>query len=162
MSGTCGPTRSARPGWSACAAAARPLRAPRVADTVVVAEHVEGAWAATPIVLPTYATAPPATSVPRVIDLTHPGSWSAAHMLDHAAAVSAMSDPDEIFDGRALLDEPGSEYYDGEAIIAEQQALAQTVAGASGRSFLDDDAVFDQYDEDEQFLSLLERRAVND
>lgn len=41
-------------------------------------------WSAVPTTLPTYVTAPRATRVPRVIDLTTPGSWSGAAMVEQA------------------------------------------------------------------------------
>jgi len=128
--------------------------------TAAVAEpesYPDTGWAPTPVVLPTYVTAPPATSVPRVIDLTHPGAWSAAHMLEHAAGLN-VPDPDEIFDGRAPSEEQQLSAYD--AVVAEQQAVAATVPGSTARPFLEEDAVFDQ--EDEAFLSLLDRRAAGD
>ena len=54
--------------------------AARMAEPVVV----EGSWSAVPTTLPTYVTAPRATRVPRVIDLTTPGSWSGAAMVEKA------------------------------------------------------------------------------
>jgi hypothetical protein len=41
-------------------------------------------WSAVPTTLPTYVTAPRATRIPRVIDLTTPGSWSGAAMVEKA------------------------------------------------------------------------------
>jgi len=41
-------------------------------------------WNAVPTTLPTYVTAPRATRMPRVIDLTTPGSWSGAAMVEQA------------------------------------------------------------------------------
>jgi hypothetical protein len=105
-------------------------------------------------VLPTYVTKAPATSVPRMIDLTHTGAWSAASMLEHAAA---RPDPDEIFDARAEADAP----------VADEELFDQTAETAFGAEAASEyaplmarDAVFDQ--EDEALLSFLERRAVND
>jgi hypothetical protein len=43
-----------------------------------------GAWNAVPTTLPTYVTAPRATRMPRVIDLTTPGSWNGAAMVEQA------------------------------------------------------------------------------
>ena len=43
-----------------------------------------GAWSAVPTTLPTYVTAPRATRMPRVIDLTTPGSWNGAAMVEQA------------------------------------------------------------------------------
>ncbi len=42
------------------------------------------AWHAVPTTLPMYVTAPRATKTPRVIDLTTPGSWSGAAMVEQA------------------------------------------------------------------------------
>ena len=58
----------------------QPVAAARMAEPVVV----EGSWSAVPTTLPTYVTAPRATRVPRVIDLTTPGSWSGAAMVEKA------------------------------------------------------------------------------
>lgn len=117
------------------------------------------AWEPTPVVLPTYATAPPATSVPRSIDLNNSGAWSAASMLEHAAN---LPDPDEIFDARAETAVPAAttdaEFFD--QTVAEHDAVA-------AEHYLDDspyapliarDAVFDQ--EDEELLGFLDRRAA--
>ncbi len=51
-------------------------------EVVVVADA--GAWHAVPTTLPTYVTAPRATKVPRVIDLTTPGSWTGSAMVAQA------------------------------------------------------------------------------
>jgi len=57
-----------------------------VAAPVTVAPAAAGtdAWSAVPTTLPTYVTAPRATRVPRVIDLTTPGAWSGAAMVEKA------------------------------------------------------------------------------
>jgi hypothetical protein len=47
------------------------------------------AWNPVPTTLPTYVTAPRATKMPRVIDLTHPGAWSGAAMLEQARGTLA-------------------------------------------------------------------------
>jgi hypothetical protein len=49
-----------------------------------VEELAAGFWHAVPTTLPTYVTAPAATSVPRIIDLKTPGKWSGAAMLEQA------------------------------------------------------------------------------
>ncbi len=61
---------------------AAPSAAP--ADRVAEPVAAEGSWSAVPTTLPTYVTAPRATRVPRVIDLTTPGSWSGAAMVEKA------------------------------------------------------------------------------
>jgi len=55
------------------------------ADTPIAAGWSDsGAWNAVPTTLPTYVTAPRATRMPRVIDLTTPGSWNGAAMVEQA------------------------------------------------------------------------------
>ena len=49
-----------------------------------MAESGAESWNAVATTLPTYVTAPRATRVPRVIDLTTPGSWSGAAMVEQA------------------------------------------------------------------------------
>ena len=57
---------------------------------VPVATTVESeSWHAVPTTLPTYVTAPRATRIPRVIDLTTPGSWSGAAMVEQARGTLA-------------------------------------------------------------------------
>lgn len=65
------PVRTAAPVASPSARSAEPVAA-------------DGSWSAVPTTLPTYVTAPRATRVPRVIDLTTPGSWSGAAMVEKA------------------------------------------------------------------------------
>ncbi len=50
---------------------------------------VNDSWHAVPTTLPTYVTAPRATKTPRVIDLTTPGSWSGAAMVEQARGTLA-------------------------------------------------------------------------
>ena len=54
-------------------------------DTV----RAEGSWHAVPTTLPTYVTAPRATRMPRVLDLTHPGQWTGAVMVEQARGTLA-------------------------------------------------------------------------
>ncbi len=57
----------------------------RVAEPVAAPAAVrDDAWHPVPTTLPTYVTAPRATRMPRVIDLTTPGSWSGAAMVAQA------------------------------------------------------------------------------
>lgn len=72
----------------------RTLRQPAPADVDVPAAEdnahvrvVSRGWAPTSATLPTYVTAPAATRVPRVIDLTTPGSWTGEAMVREAGAV---------------------------------------------------------------------------
>ncbi len=64
-----------------------------VASTMAAVSHIDvpvervavtDSWHAVPTTLPTYVTAPRATTMPRVIDLTTPGSWSGAAMVEQA------------------------------------------------------------------------------
>jgi hypothetical protein len=48
-----------------------------------------GSWNAVPTTLPTYVTAPRATRMPRVLDLTHPGQWTGAVMVEQARGTLA-------------------------------------------------------------------------
>lgn len=75
------------------APANRPLRQPAPLDVDVPAAEdnahvrvVSRGWAPTSATLPTYVTAPAATRVPRVIDLTTPGSWTGEAMVREAGA----------------------------------------------------------------------------
>ena len=91
-----------------------------------------------------------------MIDLTHTGAWSAASMLEHAAA---RPDPDEIFDARAETAPRRSPTRS--CSTRRLDAVTETVDSSSPYApLIARDAVFDQ--EDEALLSFLERRAVND
>jgi hypothetical protein len=79
-----------------------PAPAPAVASAPVhVRTSTEAAgaptdsWHAVPTTLPTYVTAPRATRMPRVIDLTTPGSWNGAAMMEQARASLAPEPVDE-------------------------------------------------------------------
>ena len=54
-----------------------------------------GAWHAVSTTLPTYVTAPRATSVPRKIDLRTPGSWNGAAMVEQARVTRAVEAADD-------------------------------------------------------------------
>lgn len=78
--------------------AAPQRRAPEAPVAAPAAETVAPAassWSAVPTTLPTYVTAPRATRVPRVIDLTTPGSWSGAAMVEQARQSLAAEPADE-------------------------------------------------------------------
>jgi hypothetical protein len=90
--------RAAEARYSADPVEGRARRGGRIVDPAPMAEPVhhvvaatsttavvdDGAWHAVPTTLPTYVTAPRATRMPRVIDLTTPGSWSGAAMVAQA------------------------------------------------------------------------------
>ena len=59
-----------------------------------VRESEQVGWDPTPIPVPRYVTAPPATMVPREIDRRHAGGWSAQGMLDHVAETRAAEAED--------------------------------------------------------------------
>ncbi len=61
----------------------------------VAATGTDDAWHAVPTTLPTYVTAPRATKMPRVIDLTHPGAWTGAAMVEQARSTLAAEPVDE-------------------------------------------------------------------
>jgi hypothetical protein len=73
-----------------------PMAAPSsriVASELLDLEHdaadADGSWNAVPTTLPTYVTAPRATRMPRVLDLTHPGQWTGAVMVEQARGTLA-------------------------------------------------------------------------
>jgi hypothetical protein len=70
-----------------------------VARSVVGASS--GSWTAVPTTLPTYVTAPRATRMPRVIDLTTPGSWNGAAMVEQARETLA---PAAVADGEMRVE----------------------------------------------------------
>ena len=108
------------------------------------------AWEAVPTTLPTYVTAPRATRVPRVIDLTTQGSWNGQAMVDQAYGVEAAVPQansaiyDQIDDG--VWDErPGGESRPAQSSFADRYV---------------EDAV--EFDIDEEIDTRFVRRAVND
>ncbi len=74
-------------------AVAAPIYAAAVVDEALAAA---GSWHAVPTTLPTYVTAPRATRMPRVIDLTTPGAWTGAAMVEQARA---SLEPEHVPDG---------------------------------------------------------------
>ncbi|MGD9954964.1 MAG: hypothetical protein AB7O74_07760 [Candidatus Nanopelagicales bacterium] len=82
-----GSTAARRGGRAMDPAPVSDRRGELVADTAydaVAATGTDDAWHAVPTTLPTYVTAPRATKMPRVIDLTHPGAWTGAAMVEQA------------------------------------------------------------------------------
>ena len=71
-----------------------PVAEPRPAErTAEASQHLRASgdsWHAVPTTLPTYVTAPRATKIPRVIDLTTPGSWTGAAMVEQARETLAI------------------------------------------------------------------------
>lgn len=70
----------------------RPRRGSRTIESapgsVLAATGTDGldpdAWEPVPTTLPTYVNAPRASGIPRILDLTTPGSWTSAAMLERA------------------------------------------------------------------------------
>jgi hypothetical protein len=67
----------------------RPVAFASGVEVPVAQAAVGESWHAVPTTLPTYVTAPRATKIPRVIDLTTPGSWSGAAMVEQARGTLA-------------------------------------------------------------------------
>ena len=114
----------------------------------VAATGTDDAWHAVPTTLPTYVTAPRATKMPRVIDLTHPGAWTGAAMVEQARSTLAV---EPVVDGgmrvetfeitkprEGSLDEP-----------AREQA-------AYSDRYVEDDDSFEQLGSHEDLDALLE------
>ena len=115
-------------------------------------DYNSDAWEAVPTTLPTYVTAPPATRVPRVIDLTTPGSWNGQAMVDQAygaESIAAQANSgiyDQIDDG-VWDDRVGEEVQRQRATFPDR--------------FVDDDHDVD-FSIDEEIDTRFVRRAVND
>ncbi len=107
-------------------------------------------WDAVSAPLPTYVTAPAASRVPRVIDLTHPGHWTGAAMVEEVQRARASAAPasEPLFDQADPV--PGGSFSD--RFVDDDVVLG-----------LDDEhAFFDQMDEQAAAPHAVEhRRAVN-
>jgi hypothetical protein len=144
------------------AAEGRARRGGRVVDPAPVAEQArvaepvpahavasDQAWHAVPTTLPTYVTAPRATRMPRVIDLTTPGSWSGAAMVAQARETLATeSDGDdgmrvETFE-IAVPRDPAVRA----GVLVEPQTYADR--------FVEDDLAVEAWDDDDDLETLLE------
>ena len=71
-------------------AESRPAERPAAAEASQHLRASGDSWHAVPTTLPTYVTAPRATKIPRVIDLTTPGSWTGAAMVEQARETLAI------------------------------------------------------------------------
>jgi len=121
-----------------------------------VRESEQVGWDPTPIPVPRYVTAPPATMVPRELDRRHEGGWSAQGMLDHVAESRAA----EVEDLREL-----------DAPVAED-VWSRATAGAPDRDAIFDRELFDSDFDDSSAERLAQddadsyrprrRRAVNE
>lgn len=74
-------SRSASPRRSAPAYDVDEDRDDFEAPSTAAVARAEGAWHAVPTTLPRYVTAPRATGIPRVIDLTHSEEWTSTAIL---------------------------------------------------------------------------------
>ena len=119
------------------------------ATAVLVDEIDDESWDAVSAPLPTYVTAPTASRVPRVIDLTTPGHWGGAAMVEQVQRDRAAAD--EAFFDQTMLD-------------AEPVAAGPEAGGASfADRFVDDE--LDLRVDDDSFFDQMDRhhpRAVND
>jgi hypothetical protein len=127
-------------------------RGGRVVDPAPVADPVRtvrreehaatgtDAWSPVPTTLPTYVTAPRATKMPRVIDLTHPGAWTGAAMVEQARS--------------SLEAQPVAE---GEMRVETFQiAVPREEPAAYADRYVDDADTFEQLGGSEDLESLLE------
>ena len=118
---------------------------------IAIAPAADGTpWSAVPTTLPTYVTAPRATKVPRVIDLTTPGSWSGAAMVAQARETLA---PEPVA-------ESGMRVESFEIAVPRDPAIRAGVfvepATYSDRYISDDRAMEALADADDALESLLE------
>jgi hypothetical protein len=86
----------ARRGGRVVAPAPVPVQMPVThIDVPIERVAVGDSWHAVPTTLPTYVTAPRATRMPRVLDLTTPGSWTGAAMVEQARETLTAEQVDE-------------------------------------------------------------------
>ena len=124
-------------------------RADAAAATAVLVDEVDDeGWDAVSEPLPTYVTAPTASRVPRVIDLTTPGHWGGAAMVEQVQRDRAAAD-EAFFDQTVLDAEPAAAAEAGGSSFAERFVDDEVALG------VDDDSFFDQMDRHHP-------RAVND
>jgi hypothetical protein len=72
-----------RPGRRTIDPLPAPVTGPALAPTGTDGAPLDG-WEPVPTTLPTYVNAPRASGIPRILDLTTPGTWTSAAMLEHA------------------------------------------------------------------------------
>ena len=130
------------------APARRPQQAP-VDAPVVVAPAADGtSWSAVPTTLPTYVTAPRATRIPRVIDLTTPGSWSGAAMVAQASETLAAEE----------IAESGMRVESFEIAVPRDPSVRAGVyvePAAYSDRYVDDDRAIESLFEDSDALEVL-------
>ncbi len=122
-----------------------------VADSAydaVAATGTDDAWHAVPTTLPTYVTAPRATKMPRVIDLTHPGAWTGAAMVEQARSTLAA---EPVGDGEMRVET-------FEITKPREGQLEQPVhePAAYADRYVHDDDTFEQLASQEDLDALLE------
>ena len=115
-------------------------------------EFDSDAWEAVPTTLPTYVTAPRATRVPRVIDLTTPGSWNGQAMVDQAYAAETVAPQAS----SAIYDQIDDGVWDD-----VDASVSRRAAESFSDRYVEDDHRVDVA-VDEEFEARFVRRAVND
>lgn len=113
-------------------------------EVAYVEELAEGSWHAVPTTLPTYVTAPPATSVPRIIDLKTPGKWSGAAMLEQARSTRH----EEPMDTSGMRVETFEIALPATAVPAYGDVYVDTSAGSAELDATDDGAFLEALLED--------------
>ena len=104
-------------------------------DSLTISEGDPNGWAPVSAPLPTYVTAPRASRVPRVIDLTHTGEWGGDAMVNEARRVRA----DDSFSKNLIEDEINRALnVDDDAFF--DQLAAETHRPRRSADFFDQDA----------------------
>lgn len=145
-----GATTARRGGRAVDPAPVSDRRAELQADAPYVASTgTDGAWHAVPTTLPTYVTAPRATKMPRVIDLTHPGAWTGAAMVEQARSTLAA---EPVSDGEMRVETfEIAKPRDGQAA----EPVVREPAAYSDR-YVEDDDPFEALGSHEDLDALLE------
>lgn len=122
-----------------------PLEAP---ERVVAQATGTDAWNPVPTTLPTYVTAPRATKMPRVIDLTHPGAWTGAAMVEQARSTLAA---EPVADGEMRV-----ETFEISVPRDVEPQLSQYRAESYSERYIEDDELFESLESQDDLDSLLE------
>ncbi len=112
----------------------------------------DGAWHAVATTLPTYVTAPRATKMPRVIDLTHPGAWTGAAMVEQARSTLAAEPVDE--GGMRVETFEIAKPREGQAIEPVEPSVREPAAYSD--RYVEDDDTFEALGSHEDLDALLE------
>jgi hypothetical protein len=106
------------------------------------------AWNPVPTTLPTYVTAPRATKMPRVIDLTHPGAWTGAAMVEQARSTLAA---EPVADGEMRV-----ETFEISVPRDVEPQPSQYRAESYAERYIEDDELFETLESQDDLDSLLE------